>query len=156
MTVRKFRPPNRLAALIKDKGGVMAKDALAAAEAGVETLRESTMAALDEHLGEIERRFGKGNPDRASESFEALYHLASKTIDVSIFVADAGIDKAATSLCGLADSCSEQGAWRWDAVDVHLNAMKLLRQVGAELPAEQRDAMLQGLYQVSHYRPDEA
>lgn len=156
MTVRKFRPPNRLASLIKDKGGMMAKDAIAAAEAGVETLRESSMVALDENLAEIERRFGKAAPDRAAEPFEALYHLASKVIDVSLFVADAGIDKAAMSLCGLADSCAETGAWRWDAVDVHLNALKLLRAVGAELPVAQRDAMLQGLYQVSHYRPDEA
>lgn len=156
MTVRKFRPPNRLAMLIKDKGGVLAKDAIVAAEAGVETLRESSMAALDESLAEIERRFGKAAEGRADESFEGLYHLASKVIDVSLFVSDAGIDKAAMSLCGLADSCAEAGAWRWDAVDVHLNALKLLRAVGAQLPVDQRDAMLQGLYQVSHYRPDEA
>lgn len=155
MTVRKFRPPNRLASMIKDKGGILAKDAVAAAEAGVESLREASMAALDESLAEIERRFGKAAENRANESCEALYLLASKVIDVSIFVADAGIDKAAMSLCGLADSCAEAGAWRWDAVDVHLNALKLLRAMGAQLPAEQRDAMLQGLYQVSHYRPDE-
>jgi len=155
MTVRKFRPPNRLAAMIKDKGGILAKDAVAAAEAGVESLREASLAALDEALGEIERRFGRTVENRAGESFEALYLLASKVIDVSLFVADAGIDKAAMSLCGLADSCAEAGAWRWDAVDVHLNALKLLRAMGAQLPAEQRDAMLLGLYQVSHYRPDE-
>lgn len=155
MTVRKFRPPNRLATLIKDKGGILAKDAVAAAEAGVEGLRESSMAALDGVLAEIERRFGKGAENRAGESYEALYLLASRIIDVGIFVADAGIDKAAMSLCGLADSCAEGKAWRWDAVDVHLNALKLLRSVGAQLPVEQRDAMLQGLYQVSHYRPEE-
>lgn len=155
MTVRKFRPPNRLSALIRDKGGILAKDAVAAAEAGVETLREASMAALDEALGEIESRFGKGAPDRNGESFEALYLLASKVIDVSMFVTEAGIDKAAMSLCGLADSCGTAGAWRWDAVDVHLNALKLLRAMGAQLPVEQRDAMLLGLYQVSHYRPEE-
>ncbi|MBO9544077.1 chemotaxis protein CheE [Caulobacter sp.] len=155
MTVRKFRPPNRLASLIKDKGGILAKDAVAAAEAGVETLRESSMAALDEALGEIERRFGKSAPDRATASFEALYLLASRVIDVSMFVSDAGVDKAAMSLCGLADSCGTAGVWRWDAVDVHLNALKLLRAHGAELLPEQRDAMLEGLYQVSHYKPEE-
>ena len=156
MTVRKFRPPNRLANMIRDRGGLLAKDAIVAAEAGVESLREASMAALDEGLTEIERRFGKAAPDRDGESFEALYLLASRVIDVSAFVMDAGVDKAAMSLCGLADSCAEAKAWRWDAVDVHLNALKLLRAVGAELPAEQRDAMLQGLYQVSHYRPEES
>lgn len=155
MTVRKFRPPNRLASMIKDKGGILAKDAVAAAEAGVESLRESSMAALDEALGEIDARFGKAAPERATESFEALYLLASRVIDVSMFVADAGIDKAAMSLCGLADSCGAAGAWRWDAVDVHLNALKLLRTHGSDLPVEQRDAMLEGLYQVSHYKPEE-
>ncbi|UAL11145.1 chemotaxis protein CheE [Caulobacter segnis] len=155
MTVRKFRPPNRLAAMIKDRGGMLAKDAIAAAEAGVETLRESSMAALDEALADIEARFGKDAPDRASQSFEDLYLLASRIIDVSAFVMDAGIDKAAMSLCGLADDCAEAGGWRWEAVDVHIKALKLLRAMGAQLPVEQRDAMLQGLYQVSHYRPDE-
>lgn len=156
MTVRKFRPPNRLGAMIKAKGGLLAKDALAAAEAGVESLREATMASLDAQLAEVDRRFGKDAPGRAAEPFEALYLLASRVIDVSMFVTDTGVDKAAMSLCGLADSCSEQGAWRWDAVDVHLNALKLLRAMGDQLPSEQREAMLQGLYQVSHYRPDEA
>lgn len=155
MIVRKFRPPNRLAMKIKEGGGLLAKDAIAAAETGVESLREASMAALDATLAEIEQRFGKSAEARASESFETLYLLASKVIDVSAFVMDAGIDKAAMSLCGLADSCAESGVWRWDAVDVHLNALKLLRAMGAELPAEQREAMLQGLYQVSHYRPDE-
>jgi hypothetical protein len=155
MTVRKFRPPNRLANMIKDRGGVLAKDAIAAAEAGVETLRDASMAALDEALGEIARRFGKDAADRDSQPYEALYLLASKVIDVSAFVADAGVDKAAMSLCGLADSCMEAKAWRWDAVDVHLNALKLLRAMGAQLPVEQREAMLQGLYRVSHYRPEE-
>ena len=34
MTVRKFRPPNRLANMIKERGGILAQDALVAAEAG--------------------------------------------------------------------------------------------------------------------------
>jgi hypothetical protein len=155
MTVRKFRPPNRLAKMIKDRGGLLAQDAIAAAEAGVESLREASLAALDEALAEIEARFGKGAANRESESFEGLYLLASRVIDVSAFVAGTGLDRAAMSLCGLADNCAEAGVWRWDAVDVHLNALKLLRGVGASLPAAQRDSMLQGLYKVSHFRPDE-
>lgn len=155
MNVRKFRPTNRLTALIKERGGLMAKDAIAAAEAGVESLRESSMAALDAAMAEIERRFGRSAADRQSEPFEGLYVLASSILDVSAFVTDAGIDKAAISLCTLVDSCESAGAWRWDAVDVHINALRLLRAHGAELPVDQRDGMLQGLYQVSNYRPDE-
>lgn len=153
--VRKFRPPNRLAKMMKERGGIMAKDAILAAEAGVESLREASLAALDESLAEIERRFSPGT-DRASESFEALYMLTLKIIDVSAFVADAGVDQAAISLAALADSCAEAGAWRWDAVDVHLHALRLLRTVGAQLPAADRQAMLDGLYKVSHRKIDDA
>jgi len=156
MTVRKFRPPNRLTNMIKERGGILAKDAIVAAEAGVETLREASLAALDETIGEIERRFGKGAENRESESFEALYLLSSRIIDVGQFVSDSGVDKAAVSLCTLADGLAEAGVWRWDAIDVHLNALRLLRTMGNTLPAEQRAAMLEGLYQVSHHRNDEA
>lgn len=154
-TVRKFRPPNRLAKMIKERGGLMAKDAILAAEAGVESLREASLAALDEALVEIERRFSPG-VDREAESFETLYTLTLRIIDVSAFVADAGVDQAAISLAALADSCAEAGAWRWDAVDVHLHALRLLRTVGAQLPAADRQAMLDGLYKVSHRKVDDA
>ena len=77
MTVRKFRPPNRLAAMIKDKGGILAKDAVAAAEAGVESLREASMAALDEALAEIERRFGRAAQNRAAPFHSDFRHLVS-------------------------------------------------------------------------------
>ncbi|WP_297512185.1 chemotaxis protein CheE [uncultured Caulobacter sp.] len=157
MNVRKFRPNNRLSTLIKQKGGVLAQDAIAAAERGVESLRESSLAALDQTLAEIDRRFGKDALGRQAETFDALYLLGSRIIDVGAFVSDSGVDKAAVSLCTLADDCAETGAWRWDAVDVHLNALRLLRSVGASLPADQREAMLEGLYQVSHFhRPEEA
>lgn len=149
MTVRKFRPPNRLAAMIKDRGGILAKDAVAAAEANVEALRESSLASLDAALEAIEARFGPAAQGRASEDFEALYTMTLKIVDVSGFAADAGVDEAAVSLCALADACAEAQAWRWDAVDVHLSALRLLRNVGASLPAEQRRGMLDGLHKVA-------
>ncbi|PXA91291.1 chemotaxis protein CheE [Caulobacter sp. D4A] len=149
MTVRKFRPPNRLAAMIKDRGGILAKDAVAAAEANVETLRDSSLAALDEALEAIEARFGPTAAGRAGEDFETLYTLTLKIIDVAGFAADAGVDEAAVSLCALVDNCAEAGAWRWDAVDVHLSALRLLRNVGASLPAEHRRGMLDGLHKVA-------
>lgn len=152
--VRKFRPPNRLATLVKDRGGLMAKDAIAAAEVGVESLRASCMAELDEVLAEIERRFGRAAA-RETETFATLYALTLRIIDVGTFVADAGVDQAAISLAALTDSCAEAGVWRWEAVDVHLHALRLLRSVGASLPPADRQSMLEGLYKVSHRKIDE-
>jgi hypothetical protein len=153
--VRKFRPPNRLANLVKDRGGLMAKDAIAAAEVGVESLRAGCMAELDEVLAEIERRFGHGAA-REAETFDTLYALTLRIIDVGTFVADAGVDQAAISLAALTDSCAEAGVWRWEAIDVHLHALRLLRSVGASLAPADRQSMLEGLYKVSHRKIEEA
>ena len=151
---RKFRPPNRLGAMIKQKGGVMTKDAIAAAEAGVESLREVSLQALDDTLAEMEQRFGP-QAERSEASFEELYLLCLRVVDVAGFAADAGVDKAALSFCNLVDSCAEARVWRWDAIDVHLNALRLLRSAGAHLPEADRTNMLKGLYKVSGFRPDQ-
>ena len=152
--VRKFRPPNRLKTMIRAKGGLLAKDAVAAAETGVETLRDPSLASLDEALGEIERRFLPEVAGREAESFETLYNLTLKILDVAGFVSDAGVDQAAASLCTLVDNCAEAQAWRWEEVDVHINALRLLRNHGASLPEEHRQSMIDGLHTISGLKAD--
>jgi hypothetical protein len=141
--VRKFRAPNRLSMLIKASGGKMAKDALAAADAALEPLRAPSLAVLDAALAEIEGRFGK--PAAA---------LALRIIDVSGFLPGSCVDQAAISFCALVDNCAEAGAWRWDAIDVHINALRLLRASG--LTPDQRRAVIDGLNTVSQRRLDDA
>jgi hypothetical protein len=154
MSVRRFQPDNRLGRMIKQKGGVLARDAIAAAEAGVESLREASLKALDDALAEMERGYGP-QAERSEASFEMLYLLCLKVVDVAGFAADAGVDKAALSFCNLVDNCAEARVCRWDAIDVHLNAMRLLRSVGAQLPEAERAKMLKGLYKVSGFKSDE-
>ena len=146
--VRKFRAPNRLSMLIKASGGVMAKDALEAADAALEPLRAPSLAILDAAIAEIDSRFGKtAAATRGGETFQDLYALALKIIDVSGFLPGSCVDQAAISLCALVDHCSEAGAWRWDAIDVHVNALRLLRS--ADLTPDQRRAVIDGLNKVS-------
>ena len=146
--VRKFRAPNRLSMLIKANGGVMAKDALEAADAALEPLRAPSLAVLDAALTEIDSRFGKpAAATRGGESFQALYALALQIIDVSGFLPGSCVDQASVSLCALVDNCAEAGAWRWDAIDVHINALRLLRS--ADLAPDQRRAVIDGLNKVS-------
>jgi hypothetical protein len=154
--VRKFRPPNRLTAMIKDRGGVLAKDALVNADTALEPLRAPSLAVLDAALTEIEARFGlAAAATRNSEDFETLYTLTLKILDVANF-AGPGVDHAAASLCTLVDAQAEAGAWRWEAVDVHLNALRLLRNLGAKLPDAHRRSLLEGLQKVSQRKSDES
>jgi hypothetical protein len=153
--VRKFRAPNRLWMLVMAAGGVMAKDALAAADAALEPLRAESLAVLDAALAEIEARFGKpAAATRASEAYQDLYALALRIIDVSGFLPGSCVDQAAISFCALVDNCAEANVWRWDAVDVHINALRLLRT--STLGADQRRAVIDGLNKVSQRRLDEA
>jgi hypothetical protein len=153
--VRKFRAPNRLSMLVKASGGVMAKDALEAAEAALEPLRAESLGVLDAALVEIESRFGKtAAATRASGAYQDLYTLAQRIIDVSGFLPGSSVDQAAISFCALVDNCAEAGGWRWDAIDVHINALRLLRT--ADLSPEQRRAVIDGLNKVSQRRIDDA
>ncbi|WP_426011001.1 chemotaxis protein CheE [Caulobacter sp. DWR2-3-1b2] len=153
--VRKFRAPNRLSMLIKAAGGPMAQDALKAAETALEPLRAESMAVLDAALAEIDARYGKpAAATRAGETFQDLYVLALRIIDVSGFLPGSCVDQAALSFCALVDNCIEANAWRWDAIDVHINALRLLRTAG--LTADQRQAVIAGLNKVSQHRLDDA
>jgi len=153
-TVRKFRAPNRLSMLVRANGGVTVKDALAAADAALEPLRAESLAVLDAALAEIEARFGRSAAtNRAAGAFQDLYALALRIIDVSGFLPDSCVDQAAVSFCALVDNCAEAGTWRWDAVDVHINALRLLRT--ADLDPDQRRAVIEGLNKVSQRRIDE-
>jgi hypothetical protein len=152
--VRKFRAPNRLSMLVRASGGVMAKDALAAADAALEPLRAESLAVLDAALAEIEARFGKpAAATRGEAAFQDLYTLALRIIDVSGFLPGSCVDQAAISLCALVDNCAEAKSWRWDAIDVHLNALRLLRTT--DLNPEQRRAVIEGLNKVSQRRLDD-
>jgi hypothetical protein len=153
--VRKFRAPNRLSMLVKASGGVMAKDALVAAEAALEPLRAESLAVLEAALAEIETRFGKSAlATRINETYQDLYALALRIIDVSGFLPGSCVDQAAISFCALVDNCGEAKIWRWDAIDVHINALRLLRTGG--LNPDQRRAVIDGLNKVSQRRPDDA
>jgi hypothetical protein len=154
-TVRKFRAPNRLSMLARASGGMMAKDALAAADAALEPLRAESLTVLDAALAEIEARFGRtAAATRPDGAFQDLYTLALRIIDVSGFLPDSCVDQAAVSFCALVDNCAGAGAWRWDAVDVHINALRLLRTT--DLSPDQRRAVIDGLNKVSQRRIDDA
>ena len=152
--VRKFHVPNRLGEVMKKKGGIYAHEAITRAEAGVESMREECLQTITDTLAEIEARFGPA-ADREHAEFEELYVLGLRVIDVSGFVVETRLDRAMASLCTLADSCGEKGRWRWPAVDVHLDAIKLLYANGEALGAEACEAVLEGLYKVSKHRPAE-
>lgn len=136
--------------------GKSASDALQAADAALEDLREPCAATISEAILEIEARFGPAGADRAGARFAELRRLATRVVDASVFSREAGVDRAARSLCELVTHCEGQGAWDWVAIDLHIGAIRLLwSSVDAIDPAE-REAVIEGLRQIVRKRAGDA
>jgi hypothetical protein len=147
--VRKFRVKTKLAAEAARAGGITANEALKRADAGLEPLREPCLVTVDRCLGEIDRRFGVAASGRTQEEFEDLYVLSSQIIDSSLGLPNSGIEHAARALCDLTDLSLEKGIRDWQAIDVHVETLKLLRLSGQAFSQAQREAVLEGLKKVT-------
>jgi len=153
--VRKIRVRSRLAKLAVVGQGMNVRQALVNAEAAIEASRPPSLIELDRCLTEIHRTFGPTAHGRDDCDLEGLYRLSSGIIDVSHALPSSGIDRAAWALCSLADGCSQRGVKDWPAIDVHVQAISLLRAVGASLPQAAKEAILEGLSKVTLKRVGE-
>lgn len=157
MTGVKFiRMPNRLGKLTRAKGGVAVGEALRQADVAIEELREVSLAVIDENLAEIYHIYGSGNSRRASEPLDRLYDLASKIIDAGGGLPESGLEEAARAVCELIARSRASDVRDWDAIDVHVATLKVLRAEGQKLSEIQRQAILQGLSEVTAKRAGEA
>jgi hypothetical protein len=111
----------------------------------METLRPALLADLDQLLTEMEQAFGPAASDRDRREPGTLYALSSRIMDVAGALPDSQIDRAAFSLCDLAERCGGESAWNWPAVEVHLSALRLLRREGQRMTAVQKATLLGGL-----------
>ena len=152
---RFFRVPNRLRKKIAEAGGARVLEHLAQADQNLEELREPSLQMIDGLITEIAGRYGKANR-KGDEDFADLYSLATRIIDVSAPVADLEIDRAAFHLCELVDRCTGLDRWDWPSVDVHIDALQLLRNDEGALPKAARAQIFQGLKRVHDRLPKPA
>ena len=148
---RKFKVRSRLSRAIGDSRGITVQKALDAANAVLPPLREATLVLTDETLEEIYRRFGRQEPARVGEDLLELYGLCLRLIDLAITSPEIGLHEGARALCDLIDLSQEHGRVDWEAIDVHLNVLRLLRASANQSQLE-RDMLLVGLKKVAAKR----
>jgi len=153
--VKKFKVKSRLATLALGHGGVSVRDALKAADAAIDNVRGDCLTTVDARLAEIDRRFSATAPGRNREPFGDLYDLSSNIIDLAMGLPNSGIEHAARALCDLVDLSLERDLRDWEAVDVHIETLRLLRAQGQAFSPAQRDAVLGGLKKVTMKRVGE-
>jgi hypothetical protein len=145
-TVKWIPWTNRLGKLLRQPGGITAGHALRKAAENLESIRETSLSALDEYMARIETLRREAGPEASEEVKQKIYRLANDIHGVAGVFGLGQLGEAAFSLCELLDRLHEHGRWSPEAVDVHLAALRLLRHHHEEVDSA---AVLAGLHRIT-------
>ena len=149
-SAKTFKIENRLAKSVVTKGGMRAKEALSAAQAAVDEMRDPTIAEIDASLQEIyalgERL--KGATAFDEEALQRMYVRANRVVAMGGVFGLGELGQAAYSLCELVSRFQTLERFSWQMVQVHLDGLRLLRTPGDHAAAI-REQVLAGLRQVA-------
>ncbi len=142
---RFFKPHNPLAKMVQKTGGKEVAKAIEDAAANLESIRDSTVAAVDADIAAVEKLLG-GDGRPAQGDLQKAYRQCNAIAGIAGSCGLNAVGQAAFSLCELLDRLVTSGGWNIEAVTVHLNGMRLLRG-GVGDAAEQ--TVLDGLRKVT-------
>ena len=142
---RQIFPQNRLALFVNTADGIPLAEALARADANIATLRPPGVSHLDAMLSELA---GRAAEAPSHHVVEQLYWQANELAGVAASFGLPSLGRAAHSLCELLDRLGD-GGWNAAAVQVHLEALRLLRgEDQGAISTEAVAAVLKGLDRV--------
>jgi hypothetical protein len=146
-------PKTPLGTLLKAAGGIPAVEALAAAQANLDTLKPECVQELKALVLRIEEQFSLYSNERQQDVLNALYTLASEGVGLGVVAGIPAVDPALISLCKTADHLEAGKRWDKGAIEVHVRTLKFLTS-GEPAPQAAIDVLLKGLEQVNaHYKP---
>lgn len=120
----------RLAGLVHRPGGLTEDEAVCAADANLETIRERTLQQMDGTL-QLMQAIGRTLETRADRAaLESLYAHSNSIIGVAGVFGMSGLSAVAYSLCELIDRLRTSRTWNAQAVSVHLDSLRLMRMAG--------------------------
>lgn len=138
----------RLIALLKRPGGITAEQATMAAEANLETIRRQSLIELDKVIARLlDMREGL-RTDPSPTQTEQLYALAGTITGIAGSFGLVDVQAAAASLCELIDELDLQKRDNFEAIDVHLRGLRLLRMPEQEASPADGAVILSGLADV--------
>jgi hypothetical protein len=140
---RIFKVPNRLAKVVKLPGGKTVAEALRAADARIESVRESCLATLQDKIARLAALAERG-PTEPAAALDGLYRTADEIFSVAGASGLRALGDAAYGLCDLAERFRTDGPANWQAIGVHVNGIRLLALGNVADP----DAVLKGLRDV--------
>ncbi|HMO43685.1 MAG TPA: hypothetical protein PKB04_10275 [Phenylobacterium sp.] len=133
--VRIHRPKYALAALLKKPGGMTVRDAVEQAQSNLEGLQEAAWPELDQRLADCEAAFEACGAAFDEARLRAHYEGAVRLIGLPSLCGLDALENAAHSLCDLLDRLITTAKWDRDGVEVHIKALRLLRNLPPEAAA---------------------
>lgn len=125
-------------------GGRTLAEAERLADAALQTHRTDAFAELGRLIAELETVCTA----RAEADRNRAYALAASLVDLAGFFDTGPFYAAAYSLCDLTDRTRETGLWSWEAVQVHVQTLRLLHLAGLDNTAPDAAGLVAGLRRV--------
>lgn len=133
--------------MLRKPGGTTVAEAVVQAETNLEGLQEAGWLQLDSGLAEMDKVFARYGDKFDADLIAEHYGIAVSLIGLPSLCGLNALENAAHSLCDLLDRLATTGRWDRDGVQVHVQALRLLRNLpaGADAVAE---PVLDGLRRV--------
>lgn len=151
-SVKKYAVKTKISSPEVRRGGIHVATALKRADAVLEELKPPCLESLHAEIATLVALHGPGGPRRSEADFDDIYLAALRVIDLSLFLPDSAVDEAARATCALVDLAQVRGVAPWDAIDVHIEAIRLLSTEGQAMPEAARTAIIEGLAKVAARR----
>lgn len=140
-SVSYIRRPNRLGKLISTPGGRKLGEAVATAQANLETLRPGMMHEIDEALEHL--RAAAARSDAAARA--EVYKCANAIVSFAGLCGMKRLGDVAYNLCELSDRYIESGRWNEAAIGAHIQTMGVLRMANLPEDSPEAEAVMEGL-----------
>ena len=116
----------RMAGLVNRPGGITVSEAVMAAEANLETLRDRGLEEIATTVTQMQAIGDtlKAGPDAAGQA--ELYKLSNFLVGVAGVFGFPGVGEVSFSLCSLLDRLRTSGAWSMPSVRIHLDSLRLV------------------------------
>ena len=133
--VRVYTVKNRLAELARKPGGLTLEEAVRAAETRLDAIRDQCVASLAGRAADLSAEAGRQRGLGDTADFDDLYRMSNAIYGVAAPFELRGLAEVASGLCDLIDGFRRGEPVAWEAIDVHVDGVRLLA-AGGEQHAE--------------------
>lgn len=140
--------PNTFEHMVDRPDGIQISDAVKRAEAKIAAYKETGLSATDDSIAQMQVICTRLKTAPNPEDERKIYLLANDVFASAGMFNQVELSEAAYSLCDLLGNRPDHVPLVWEAINVHISSMRMLRQ-SSEGDPEKRQALLAGLKQVT-------